>query len=71
MSFALICFASLALAGTVLFVLVTWLATRKDRRAERLDASMERCAGKPVDMTIRIWQDQSGKMMCENDGRER
>ena len=48
-----------------------WLATRKDRRAERLNASMERCAGKPVDMTTRIWQDRSGRVMCENDpGRE-
>ena len=48
-------------------VAAAWLATRKDRRAERLNASMERCAGKPVDMTTRIWQDRSGRVMCEND----
>ena len=48
-----------------------WLAFRKDRRAERLNASMERCAGDPVDMTTRIWQDRGGRVMCENDpGRE-
>lgn len=52
-------------------VSAAWLAFRKDRRAERLNASMERCAGKPVDMTTRIWQDRSGRVMCENDpGRE-
>ena len=64
---------SVALAAVVIVFLaaLAGLAMRKDRRAERLEASMERCAGKPVDMTIRIWQDQSGKMMCENDGRER
>ena len=52
-------------------VAAAWLAFRKDRRAERLNASMERCAGKPVDMTTRIWQDRDGSMMSENDGRER
>ena len=64
---------SFALAAVVIVFLaaLAGLAMRKDRRAERLEASMERCAGKPVDMTTRIWQDQSGKMMCENDGRER
>ena len=64
---------SVALAAVVIVFLaaLAGLAMRKDRRAERLEASMERCAGKPVDMTTRIWQDQSGKMMCENDGRER
>ena len=65
MSFALAAVAIAFLAA------LAGLAIRKDRRAERLEASMERCAGKPVDMTTRIWQDQSGKMMCENDGRER
>ena len=64
---------SFALAAAVIVFLAAraGLAIRKDRRAARLDASMERCAGKPVDMTTRIWQDQSGQMMCENDGRER
>ena len=64
MSFALAAVAIAFLAA------LAGLAIRKDRRAERLDASMERCAGKPVDMTTRIWQDQSGQMRCENDGRE-
>ena len=65
MSFALAAVAIAFLAA------LAGLAIRKDRRAERLDASMERCAGKPVDMTTRVWQDRSGRVMCENDpGRE-
>ena len=64
---------SVALAAVVIVFLaaLAGLAMRKDRRAERLEASMERCAGKPVDMTTRIWQDRDGSMMSENDGRER
>ena len=58
-------------AVIVFLVALAWLAFRKDRHEARLDASMERCAGKPVDMTTRIWQDRSGRVMCENDpGRE-
>ena len=64
---------SFALAAAVIAFLaaLAGLAIRKDRRAERLDASMERCAGDPVDMTTRIWQDRDGSRMSENDGRER
>ena len=64
---------SFALAAVVIVFLaaLAGLAMRKDRRAERLEASMERCAGKPVDMTTRIWQDRDGSMVSENDGRER
>ena len=57
MSFALAAVAIAFLAA------LAGLAIRKDRRAERLDASMERCAGKPVDMTTRVWQDRSGRVM--------
>ena len=60
---------SVALAAVVIVFLaaLAGLAIRKDRRAERLDASMERCAGKPVDMTTRIWRDRDGEMRSEND----
>ena len=49
-----------------------WLAFRKDRRAAHLGRIAGKLAGEPVDMTTRIWQDRSGRVMCENDpGRER